>query len=216
MTRILTSLERWRYSIGIITSTTLIAQLLTNGGISPSIEPIEGMGECKAAIRTLDAELSDKEEIIDIQQRKLDEERAKVTELQNNVDRLESEVNRNISAQSKRSTDGGGGTLNVEASFYTAFCPTGCIGITATGIDVRNTIYTPEGYRVIAVDPSVIKLGSIVKVTLADGDSFEAKAADTGGDIRGNRIDILVESTDEAFSLGRQSASIEIISEGKR
>src|SRR5690606_1324618 len=44
-----------------------------------------------------------------------------------------------------------------EATFYTAFCPTGCTGITATGIDVRNTIYY-EGKRIIAVDPKVIPL----------------------------------------------------------
>lgn len=107
-------------------------------------------------------------------------------------------------------------TISVEATFYTAFCSTGCIGITATGLDVSSTIYTPDGYRVIAVDPSVIALGSIVKVTLDNGDSFEAKAEDTGGDIRGNRIDILVESSDEAFRLGRQAATVEILTEGKR
>ncbi len=106
--------------------------------------------------------------------------------------------------------------LVVEATFYTAFCDTGCIGVTTTGLDVSSSIYTPDGYRVIAVDPSVIPLGSFVKVTLDNGDSFEAKAEDTGGDIRGNRIDILVESRDEAYRLGRQSASIEIINEGER
>ena len=161
-------------------------------------------------------EIREKAETIDIQKRKLDEERAKVSELQKEVERLEAEI---ISAmavvdnQTERST---AEVIDVEATFYTAFCSTGCTGITATGLDVSSTIYTPDGYRVIAVDPSVIALGSIIKVTLDNGDSFEAKAEDTGGDIRGNRIDILVESTDEAFRLGRQAASIEIISEGKR
>src|SRR5690554_6602432 len=56
-----------------------------------------------------------------------------------------------------------------EATFYTAFCPTGCTGITATGIDVRNTIYN-EGKRIIAVDPNAIPIGSTVKVMLANGD----------------------------------------------
>lgn len=106
--------------------------------------------------------------------------------------------------------------LDVEATFYTAFCPTGCNGITATGLDVRNTIYTPEGLRVIAVDPSVIPLGSRVRVTLANGDSFEAKAEDTGGDIKGARIDVLVKSRQEAYELGRQSAKVEIKSKGER
>src|SRR5690606_22069426 len=68
-------------------------------------------------------------------------------------------------------------TKEVVATFYTARCE-GCTGITKTGIDVRNTIHTPDGYRIIATDPSLIPLGSIVKVTLENGKSFEAKAAD--------------------------------------
>src|SRR5690625_5761642 len=67
-----------------------------------------------------------------------------------------------------------GRTLSVEATFYTAGSE-GCSGITATGIDVRQTIHH-EGKRVIAVDPSVIPLGSIVRVTLENGDKFEAIA----------------------------------------
>lgn len=98
-----------------------------------------------------------------------------------------------------------------EATFYTAFCPTGCTGVTASGYDVSNTIYSPEGYRVIAVDRNVIPLNSVVKVTLSNGDSFTAKALDTGGAIKGSRIDVLVASRDEAYRLGRMSASVEVI-----
>src|SRR5690625_2647308 len=104
-----------------------------------------------------------------------------------------------------------GGTF--EATYYSAFCPTGCTGVTATGIDVSNTIYH-EGNRIVAVDPSVIPLRSIVHITLANGDSFEAIAGDTGGDIKGNRIDVLVESRSKAYELGRQSATVEIIRRG--
>lgn len=97
-----------------------------------------------------------------------------------------------------------------EATFYTAFCPTGCTGITAMGIDVRNTIYY-EGKRIIAVDPNVIPLGSTLKVTLENGDSFEAVAGDIGGAIKGRRIDVLVATRDEAYRLGRMTAKIEIL-----
>ena len=100
----------------------------------------------------------------------------------------------------------------MEATFYTAFCQTGCIGITKTGDDVRNTIYV-DGYRVIAVDPNVIPLRSIVKVELEDGQVFDAIASDTGGDIKLNRIDILVKTTSEAYDLGRQKAKITILEE---
>lgn len=96
------------------------------------------------------------------------------------------------------------------ATFYTAFCPTGCAGVTATGVDVSKTIYY-KGKRVVAVDPSVIPLGSHVKVTLSNGETFEATAQDTGGDIKGKRIDILVASRDEAYRYGRQTVTVEII-----
>ena len=95
------------------------------------------------------------------------------------------------------------------ATFYTATC-VGCTGITATGIDVRQSIYN-EGRRVIAVDPSVIKLGSIVRVSLENGESFEAVAGDTGGAIKGARIDVLVATKEEANRLGRQSAKVEVL-----
>lgn len=104
-------------------------------------------------------------------------------------------------------------TEEVVATFYTARCE-GCTGITKTGIDVRNTVYTPDGYRVIATDPAVIPLGSIVKVTLENGKSFEAKAEDIGGAIKGARIDVLVSNKARAYELGRQMAEVQIISEG--
>ncbi len=192
------------------------------------------MGEVKREIRSQDAKLSEKDteirsqaETIDVQQRKLDEERAKVSELQKEVERIEKarpdRIHNDWSRTSDTSRRGGNGTdsnngnisrtINVEATFYSAFCSTGCSGITATGLDVSSTIYTPEGLRVIAVDPNVIALGSTVRVTLANGDSFTAKASDTGGAIRGNRIDVLVSDEATAYSLGRQAATIEILSE---
>lgn len=100
-----------------------------------------------------------------------------------------------------------------EATFYTAFCDTGCTGVTATGMNVKNTIYS-DGLRIIAVDPSVIPLYSIVRVTLADGTSFTAIAGDTGGHIDGYRIDVLVGTNDEARKLGRQRVSVKVLKSG--
>lgn len=105
-------------------------------------------------------------------------------------------------------------TETYEATAYVAFCDTGCIGITASGYDVSNTIYTSDGLRIIATDPAVVPLFSIVTVTLADGTTFKAQSLDTGGAINGNRIDILVASHSEAIALGRQAVEIEIIRRG--
>jgi 3D (Asp-Asp-Asp) domain-containing protein len=97
-----------------------------------------------------------------------------------------------------------------EATAYVALCDTGCSGITKTGIDVRNTT-THEGKRIIAVDPSVIPLDTTVDIRLADGITFEATAQDTGGAIRGNRLDLLVSTEDKAWQFGRQTVQLRIM-----
>lgn len=97
--------------------------------------------------------------------------------------------------------------LTVEATAYVSYCDTGCIGITKRGTDVRNTIYHPSGYPIIAVDPKVIPLGSIVEI---EGRKYIAD--DTGGAIKGNRIDILVATTDTkpAFEFGRKQLKVKV------
>lgn len=76
--------------------------------------------------------------------------------------------------------------------------------VTRNGTDISETIYTEEGYRIIAADPNVIPLNTVVKVSLPSGDTFKAKVADTGGMIKGNIIDILMDSPDKALQFGRQ------------
>ncbi|MCY8191459.1 3D domain-containing protein [Bacillus spizizenii] len=97
-----------------------------------------------------------------------------------------------------------------EASAYTADCPEGCSGITATGLDVTGTIYH-AGKRIIAVDPSVIALGSTVEIKQADGTTFEAVASDVGGTIKGAKIDVLVAREADAVQFGRQSVQVRVI-----
>lgn len=99
-------------------------------------------------------------------------------------------------------------TLTMEATAYTAFCDTGCIGITRQGTNVKNTIYHPSGHRIIAVDPRVIPLGSVVKIEGLEGTFI---ADDTGGAIKGHIIDILVPNTDIAFSWGRRTVKVTIM-----
>lgn len=99
------------------------------------------------------------------------------------------------------------------ATAYTSYCA-GCSGITKTGVNLRQSIYH-EGRRVIAVDPRYIPLGSIVRVTLLDGSSFEAIAEDVGGIIKGNIIDVAHETTQEAYVFGRQSVEVRMIRKGR-
>ncbi|TGB04612.1 LysM peptidoglycan-binding and 3D domain-containing protein [Halobacillus salinus] len=94
-------------------------------------------------------------------------------------------------------------TFTAEATAYTAFC-NGCSGVTATGIDLRAN----PNQKVIAVDPSVIPLGSRVYV---EGYGT-AIAGDTGGAINGNRIDVFIPNKSEALKFGRRSVTVKVLS----
>lgn len=59
-----------------------------------------------------------------------------------------------------------------------------------------------------AVDPDVIPLGSTVMVDLGDGELRTLTANDVGGSIKGNHIDICVDSHNSALQLGRQTATV--------
>ncbi|WP_042353307.1 G5 and 3D domain-containing protein [Bacillus massiliigorillae] len=96
----------------------------------------------------------------------------------------------------------GGRELTVTATAYTAFC-NGCSGLTATGFDLRNN----PNAKIIAVDPSVIPLGTKVYV---EGYGY-AIAADTGGAIKGNKIDIFFSSKSRAYQWGRKQVKIRIL-----
>ncbi|MBY0090102.1 LysM peptidoglycan-binding domain-containing protein [Priestia aryabhattai] len=95
-----------------------------------------------------------------------------------------------------------GKSMTVEATAYTANCA-GCSGTTATGVDLKAN----PNQKVIAVDPSVIPLGSKVYV---EGYG-EAVAADTGGAIKGNRIDVFVPAEGDAQQFGRKSVKITVM-----
>ena len=59
----------------------------------------------------------------------------------------------------------------------------------------------------IAVDPKVIPLGSKVHV---EGYGY-AVAADTGGAIKGNKIDVFFPSKQDAINWGRKTIKIKVL-----
>jgi peptidoglycan DL-endopeptidase CwlO len=85
---------------------------------------------------------------------------------------------------------GGAGTLTVTATAYTL------PGHTATG--------APVGYGVVAVDPSVIPLGT--RMTIPG--YGEGVAADTGGTIQGAVIDLWFPTAAQAAAWGRRTVTI--------
>lgn len=72
-------------------------------------------------------------------------------------------------------------------------------GITATGL--------PVDVGIAAVDPKIVPLGSIIWV---EGYGY-AIAADTGGKIKGRRVDVFFKSTREALKFGRAKRKVKII-----
>jgi len=90
----------------------------------------------------------------------------------------------------------------VNSTAYTANC-NGCSGTTATGVNLKAN----PNAKVIAVDPSVIPLGTKVYV---EGYGY-AVAADTGSAIKGNKIDVFLSSKSAAYRWGSKRVKIKIL-----
>ncbi|MDZ5713779.1 ubiquitin-like domain-containing protein [Jeotgalibacillus haloalkalitolerans] len=105
-------------------------------------------------------------------------------------------------AQTSSSSEPSGRELTMSSTAYTASCA-GCSGITATGINLKAN----PGMKVIAVDPSVIPLGSRVYV---EGYGY-AIAGDTGGAIKGNKIDIFIADRASALAWGNRTVKVTVM-----
>jgi len=132
-------------------------------------------------------------------------------EPEQNVVTLASEQSSSGSSSSSGNSGSGSSTSSESSSSkeftmastaYTASC-NGCSGYTATGINLNAN----PNKKVIAVDPNVIPLGSRVWV---EGYG-EAIAADTGGSIVGNKIDVHVPDQAAANSWGRRTVTVKIL-----
>ena len=78
-------------------------------------------------------------------------------------------------------------------------------GMSATGVPLQP--------GVIAVDPKVIPLGSRVYIESLDGSWTYgyALAADTGGAIKGNRVDLLFLTKSECYEFGRRKCRVYVL-----
>ncbi|WP_024371364.1 3D domain-containing protein [Exiguobacterium sp. ZOR0005] len=96
-------------------------------------------------------------------------------------------------------------SYTMNASAYTPYCK-GCSGKTALGWNVRT-----QKHNVVAVDPRVIPLGSKVQVYVGGKLMGTYTAADTGGAIKGNKIDILMYSQSAALKFGRKTVTVKVL-----
>jgi 3D (Asp-Asp-Asp) domain-containing protein len=88
--------------------------------------------------------------------------------------------------------------LSMIATAYTANC-SGCSGTTASG--------QRAGHGIVAVDPSVIPLGSRLYIP----GYGHAVAGDTGGAIHGNRVDLGFNSNSDAMQFGRRAVTVYVL-----
>ena len=100
-------------------------------------------------------------------------------------------TSRNVAGRASRA-------IVMEASAYLAGDGDGA-GITATGL--------PAVRGIAAVDPDVIPLGTRLFIP----GYGEAIAADTGGAIVGNKIDLVMDSYGEAMDFGRQDVTVYVL-----
>ena len=88
---------------------------------------------------------------------------------------------------------------------------------TATAYSLRGRTASgrPVSRGLIAADPAVLPLGTRVRLE-AGSFSGEYIVADTGGAVRGRRVDIWTPSTREAMKFGRRLIKLTVLSFGAK
>lgn len=115
-----------------------------------------------------------------------------------NSNNSESNTNNNTNNNGGNSSSGGR-TLIMESTAY-SYAEAGASYLTASGTDLR------ENPQAVAVDPSVIPLGTVVEV---QGYGV-ALALDTGGAIKGNIIDVHFPTVAQCTKWGRRQVQVTI------
>ncbi len=93
--------------------------------------------------------------------------------------------------------------------------PAGHYIATAYSLRGRTASGRMVSHGIIAADPRVLPLGSRVRLE-AGSWSGEYLVADTGGSIRGRKIDIWTPSTREAMRFGRRTVKLTVLSYGAK
>ncbi|MCM3217445.1 3D domain-containing protein [Niallia taxi] len=168
----------------------------------------------KAAIQ---AELKDAEESIKKQQEEAAARKKVIVQQQTAVSAETTEAPKSSSSSSSKGKSNSSSNSNKNSSSKKESSSSETIYVSATAYSHESTKsdYTALGYNIkknanmklIAVDPSVIPLGSKVWV---EGYG-EAIAGDTGGAIKGHKIDVLMPNNGKAKAWGRKTVKVKIL-----
>jgi 3D (Asp-Asp-Asp) domain-containing protein len=145
-------------------------------------------------------DVSEKEEVKEVEEPAAQEAEEPAEEVTEEAVNEEPAAQAPVEEPQETSSTNAGEWMTFEATGYSTQQPN-LSTHTATGIDLR------ENSRVIAVDPSVIPLGSQVEI---EGLGVYT-AGDTGGAINGNIIDIHYPTVGEALNWGRRNVNIRIL-----
>lgn len=175
---------------------------------------VDKLEKTKATIKEKSAVLKKSEKEMKQKEKQLKKEKAKLSSEDSELSKLEQSYRKEMNSRDEQVTTKAsnnkskqerfqvGETYRMASTAYTPFCK-GCSGYTATGINVKGK----QHQRIIAVDPSVIPLGTRVWV---EGYG-EAIAADTGSSIVGNKIDVLFKSKSQALQWGRRTVTVKVL-----
>ncbi|MDM0470941.1 3D domain-containing protein [Clostridium perfringens] len=180
------------HSVSVINSSSSISEIESAVSTLNQLIPQLNIDSVKETANNSVQAAKNKIESLKAEEAKKAEEAAK-----NNASNSSSTLNSTSSSQP--SSDGKyKKTLSMEATAYS--------GGTLTAMGLKP-VRDPGGISTIAVDPSVIPLGSKVYIP---GYGY-AIASDTGGVIKGNIIDLYMNSHDECTSWGRRQVTLHIV-----
>ncbi|UBK81869.1 hypothetical protein KLF50_06645 [Clostridium perfringens] len=181
------------HSVSVINSSSSINELESAVSTLNQLIPQLNIDSVKEAANNSVQAAKNKIESLKAEEAKKAEEAAK-----NNAANSSNTTSSNNSSSQPSSDGKYKKTLSMEATAYS--------GGTLTAMGLKP-VRDPGGISTIAVDPSVIPLGSKVYIP---GYGY-AIASDTGGVIKGNIIDLYMNSHDECISLGRRQVTLHIV-----
>ncbi|MDZ7541763.1 hypothetical protein GNF83_10960 [Clostridium perfringens] len=181
------------HSVSVINSSSSINELESAVSTLNQLIPQLNIDSVKEAANNSVQAAKNKIESLKAEEAKKAEEAAK-----NNAANSSNTTSSNNSSSQPSSDGKYKKTLSMEATAYS--------GGTLTAMGLKP-VRDPGGISTIAVDPSVIPLGSKVYIP---GYGY-AIASDTGGVIKGNIIDLYMNSHDECISWGRRQVTLHIV-----